>query len=361
MSGEMYRDNKTHWVFALLLGIAGLLILLIFINLRSKADDSTTTVTTSSSAPTLSTPLMCDENASYSSGVVCSSGDTAITLTESDYTGMTGGNDIYISSTVTDVDTIDEFDNQGYGAITYYVTTSTGMNGCAPGATESDRDCYSRTNQARGSGFSNTTVGECYFASYTASATTATFACKVHLAANAMPWPTWYAKIKAMDGASNMVFGTSASFSVATSTGLALSGNISYQLSSAAIPVGSVSDASTVTVANSGNVTTDYKVLVSDMGCSRGAAISGYGSTAQIGYSTSMASFTVGNKTNSASSSASATRVRASIAAPTSSSTLSTGNFYTKLQVPSGSGGSCNGTITFTACDNVYISGTACS
>lgn len=339
MNGDSYHDSKSHWVFALLLGIAGLLILLIFINLKNKADDgsATTTYSASSTAPVISSFTMCDYNANHATGGVCGSASTTITLAESNSSGTSGGNTIYLTGTVTDANTMDEFDDAGTDALTYYVTNGSIMS-CAPDS-QADRTCYSRDNQ--------NTVGCILQNGYLSTATSATFSCAITLHYNAQPGATWTAAVRAKDGATYTDNEQLASnFTIASTTAVSVPSDITFTTSGGAVPLGTVSDAQSLTVYNVGNTTADYKVYATDMSCTKGSST--INASDRIAYSLSSVAY--GSMTSSTESLGTAALVDANITPSTASTTVSSRAVYTRLHVPSsGVGGTCSGTVVFTS------------
>lgn len=322
----------------MLLGIVTLCIFLTVISLSNKADHAPGHPT-SGLAPSVSNIAVCDNNPGHATGTPCSANNPTITLAESNHLGTIGGNTIYITGTVTDNDTMDEFDNAGADALAYYVTNGPLM-GCDP-TSQSDRTCYSRDNQAG---------VQCAYSSYNSTDIAVNFSCEVPLWFNTQASSVWTAAIRAKDGAALTGFGQlTGNFTVATTTAIAVPTDISFTSAGGVVPLGGTSDDSLLSVYNVGNTVADYKVYATDMVCSAGSA--SIDAFTRLKYS-STSGTPFGSMNTFYESFASSTFVNADLAVTTATTTPSQTSVYVKLDVPnSGIGGVCQGTIVFTSQD----------
>ena len=101
------NDNRQHLIFAILLGIAGLLIILIFVTIKSQADDSSTSASVTNASPSFDSIFITTTSVStYQDNPV---------LTENTTTN------VFVKGTFTDNNGCDE------------VTTTTGAGGVDAG------------------------------------------------------------------------------------------------------------------------------------------------------------------------------------------------------------------------------------
>lgn len=338
MLEKRYNQGGSHWLFATLLCVFILCIFLTVISLSNKADHDPGHPT-SGLTPSVSNIAVCDNNPGHATGIPCIGSNPTIILAESNYLGTTGGNTIYITGTVTDNDTMDEFDNSGTDALAYYVTSGSIME-CDP-TSQSDRTCYSRDNQAG---------VRCAFSSYNSTDIAVNFSCEVPLWFNAQASTGWTAAIRAKDGTALTGFGQlTGNFIVATTTAIAVPNDIGFTSSGGVVPLGGTSDDSLISVYNVGNTVADYKVYATDMTCSAGGT--SIDASTRLKYSsTSGTSF--GSMNAFYESFASSTFVNADLSIATATTTPSQGAVYVKLDVPNaGIGGVCQGAIIFTSQD----------
>ena len=99
-------NSRQHMLFALLLGVIGLLILLVFVNLRSQADSPSTSVGLDNTAPSM---------ANFAVG---SSTDTPVESSTSDSQALTA-----------DITELDGYANIDGGTVNVYYGLATGVAG----------------------------------------------------------------------------------------------------------------------------------------------------------------------------------------------------------------------------------------
>ncbi len=131
-------QDRQHYLFAVLLGIAGLLIILIFVTIRSQADDSTSTTSISNTTATVNTITV----ATASLGTDTSS----INPSESSWTN------VYVHGTYTDNNGCDEVSSGGVTTTVFY--TSVGAN-----CDQSEVDCYKKTSYSASCSISSCSGG----------------------------------------------------------------------------------------------------------------------------------------------------------------------------------------------------------
>ncbi|MFH1286896.1 MAG: hypothetical protein ABII02_04060 [Candidatus Magasanikbacteria bacterium] len=96
------QDNKTQLIIAILLGVAGLLILLIFLVVRSQADDAETSASLNNSAPTIN---LLQIGTTSDGNEVFTEASASITTTGGVFTGLNeyATTPFYVNGTFTDL------------------------------------------------------------------------------------------------------------------------------------------------------------------------------------------------------------------------------------------------------------------
>ena len=337
MSLENSSESRSHWIFALLLGIAGLLILLVFLNLKSRADDNTLTTAYSvvEAAPTVSAVGFCTTNTNHATGGVCAPGDyvTSITLLESNITGSIGGDVVYLTGTLSDANGFQDLNNMG--SITYKFTSLSP----ATCTSHNDNDCI----------IASSLDTNCIVQTVGAMDTQATFSCEIPVPYNAKPG-TWTANAIVDDGtaASDLQLSYGSNITVNATTALEVPGSISYN-KTGGLAVGDVSDASQAVVYNTGNTVLDVKVHGTDMDCTTSGIANGTSINFSGQVKAALSDLTFATMTSLGETLGTAGEFDANIPVAGTSSTPSTDQIFTKLTVPSGVTGSCTGSMIFTA------------
>lgn len=336
------NDSRQHLIFAVLLGIAGLLIILIFVTIKSQADDATTTTSVNNKSPTIDTLYVTD--------VAYNGSGTTLDLTENTTTN------VYIYGTYSDDNGCDEVATSTGGGSGYHagVTTSLYRSGMGSGCTATNERCYT--------GITCNT----YACTPGGTDTTGSFACTTTVQYYAEPTDagtytaqTWMATAtsgdKYWDGTA-ITGGNVTTVGVAssTSTGVELStltaiglgsdgngGSIAY--GALALSGTSAADV-TLALKNTGNVTNIPQASGTSMTCSNGGVITaGYqklATTTGVAY---------GSKTALTGSAVGIFSATGCFPVGTSSGD-STTNTYWMIQLPStGIAGSCSGTNTINA------------
>lgn len=250
----MDQQSKTHYILAALLGVAGLLIILIFVSLSSK---------TTSVLPTLT-------NVNNTNPVVntvrigLATGDDDV----SNGTLMLNENStksIFVNGSFTDENTCKEIEDNGYDGLKIK-THRSGFGSCNSGPNNNHLKCYFKDMAP------NT---DCYITGCTnSSITTANYECEVKIAFNADRTDSgtngaenWVAEVQVNDihgGSSGYV--ASSTFEIAKLSAINVaSPDINY----GSVALGGVSGVVTTTIQNYGNDNdTDLFVYGSAMPCS---------------------------------------------------------------------------------------------
>ncbi len=370
MHNESYseQESKTHWIFALLLGIAGLLVLLIFLSVRSKATDNGANYTSSTAA--------LDNVAPYLTSVSTSSTFTPTECSATDGTcgtGTTGDYLIHVTGNYTDPNGCAQVTGASsqQGMSLLYLATSTtncttyGNNGL---------NCVKYNNLNSGTG---STAGNCIFSSCSTVGTVdGSFDCAIPIRYNSEPAATWMAWPFLFDGTATSSYTTYTSSTFTINAVLAVgvtptmtfkqtdgsSSLVSYSVAGGVAQ--STSGTSTVSVYNTGNTagthfefygratSTQSSPTTNVFSCTTGVITSGNlkwqltmssgsGDTSEP----SMASSTPGS--NAEWNSGNTSTLAISTSADVSTSAKQT--VYFKMYVPAGVAGSCTGSLYFTA------------
>jgi len=146
----MNEDRKMHYIFGALLGIAGLVILLIFVTLSSQAENEPlgATTTLDNTAPTIDSVYF-GTSAAYTAGTQASGNETGGTLDLEEAPATAGGNttvDVVVEVTYTDVNGCTEVEDSGDYSIALRhtgVSLGTASGGFCSAALIGDEECYS--------------------------------------------------------------------------------------------------------------------------------------------------------------------------------------------------------------------------
>ncbi len=329
MSNESHSDSKQHALFALLLGIMGLLILLVFITIRSQADDASTTSGVTNSLASVDSIVVGLQNDGLADD---------ITLTENTTTT------VYVSGTFTDLNTCNDPANGGQIKVALGRSSNFTSDDC--GAFDAN-DCVTEaTAMTTGSG--NGTYWDCSVGACDSSTdTTGTFVCNADLQYFLEPTDTGTYSADTLKVAVSIHDGTGFG-SIATNTSQEANTTTAIALDDSSIDYGTValggtSAEQTVVVTNTGNSISGIKVNISgtDMSCNgqTGAIDKGqqhWSTTAAQAYGT-MTALT-----------GTAAQMFTSMAKATAAASPVTQSTYWKLQLPaSGVGGTCAGTVTY--------------
>ncbi len=371
MHNESYseQESKTHWIFALLLGIAGLLILLIFINVRSKAVDvnyTSTTASLSNAAPYLTQVSTCvtDPGGSSNCGAnVTSFTPTECTATNGTCTGSAGDYVIHITGSYTDPNGCSEVTgaSSGQGMSLLEIATSTancttyGNNGL---------NCVKYSNLNTGSG-----TGSCSFSSCTGATTDGTFNCTFPIRYNSEPTASWLAFPFLYDGTATSSYTTytSSTFTINAVLAVGVTPTLTFSASTGGNLVAydgtvgsfgkSTSSDTSLVVYNTGNTagttfeffgraTTTASVPTRVFNCTTGSITATnfkWSLTTPVSFGT-MSSNTPGSN---AEWNAGTSTLAISTAADVSASAQQT--VHLELYVPAGQAGTCTGDLYFTA------------
>ncbi len=331
-------SSKQHYLFALLMFMSGLLIILIFLMVRSQADQTTTTLGVTNTAPTINAVHLSTSS---------SSGDLSqISVTDNANTT------IYVWGDFTDVNGCAEVTNTPQGGIKafLYNTTSTvgstlDVNTSCTDGTDS-ADCY--VSASSSPILQNNASDFCTFSGCAGGTDTdANYSCRFDVRHFATPAQSWAAKVLARD--TNLVdlsesANSTSSLSTDTATLAALNavdlgtGSFDY----GALAAGETSVQENVTVANSGNSTIDFYFSGTDMTCSVG---SGSIPVANIHVTSTQAGVPYADM-DLVSSSPIAASPATQLVRRTAGA-ASTQSVYSRLFVPvSGVAGTCAGTLT---------------
>ncbi|PIR73936.1 MAG: hypothetical protein COU35_05170 [Candidatus Magasanikbacteria bacterium CG10_big_fil_rev_8_21_14_0_10_47_10] len=328
-----------YHIIGILLGIIGLLIILIFVSLRSQADDTTSQASITNEAPTISNVIVAASSQGSSLGTF--------------NTSENASTNIYVRGDITDnngcVEVDDGITQAGELRVLLYRTGAT----CTGQIDWDERNCYlfENTNQSNydgGIGSANYDDGNGVTSDFTGCTQgtdiTMSFEMKIPTSFNIDANIDWVASAMVGDTV-DFTFGptsTSDTFTVATLSALDID---TAFLDFGTLSVGSTSTEQTVVVTNTGNNDSlDIQLSGTNMPCSIGTI-----ATDNIRYSSSVGfAWTAGTQLESASAS-----FGVPLAKSTVTTTASTDDSYWKLEVPvassTGFSGACSGTITFTA------------
>ena len=371
---EHPQTKYNHYLVALFLGVAGVLILLVFVSLRSQADDNTFSATVSNATPTIDS-ITVNTSTSGAGTLLSSPSTTPLTLNEQTYTQL------YVYGKVSDNNGCFEVASTS-GRLEVYVyrhNTVPGL-GCSSSTTEkNDMRCYINSNDNTGDGDPLiTSTSSCIFIDNgcTPSSTVQVgFRCTFPIkhfadatdsggagsAGGAYSAQNWKAEAIAIDSnGARSATSTAINFELATLTSINVSstldfGSIAYGAASGV--VGSIGSAQSIRIINSGNnASTTIQVQSNPFNCTVGTI-----GVSSLAYTTStLTSYTTQATTKvvSSSNSAEAFRTSGNLAIRYGKQTVTTTEapsttWWILDIVPSTAGtalgGSCNGVITFTA------------
>ncbi len=314
------NDSRQHLIFAVLLGIAGLLIILIFVTIKSQGDTSDTSATVTNAAPSVdSIYITTSSQATY---------QDSITLTENTTT------DVFVKGTFSDNNGCDEVSGVGGGiTTTLYRSGISGGTNCSA----NNSNCY----QTISCSFFNCTSG--------GSDTTGSFLCTSSVQYYTNPTDsgtyssqTWLATATATDKYASAFATTTGGVEMNSLLAIGLGENgsgASIAYGSLALGATSAADVNLI-IRNTGNVRTNPQVSGTDLTCTVGTIPNSnqkYATTTGVAY---------GSKT-ALSGAAANLNVCMSVATESASSTSST---LWMIQIPSnGVAGACTGTNTVSA------------
>lgn len=310
-------SNSRHYLVALLLGIVGLLIILVFVSLRSQADQTSTQATISNATP---------EIVSGSIGV--SDGSTTVTTSEATVNLSTesGTSTIYAFAEYRDYNGCSTVSSAN-GFIYHSTISNCGTNG-----SQNDLNCYMDGTAYTMPGATCTMNTAGLDACSGSSDTEGDIFCEFHVrsfadatnAGSQYANNNWVAGFTVTDSDSAITATTTATFELAELAALTIN---TSSMNFGSLALGQVSGTSTVIITNSGNdntlgVTTDGN----NWACTLGSFSSDY-----LRLSTSSPNT---NFTNAFAMDTTAKNIGVSIAKQTTSGTASTLSSYWWLKIP---------------------------
>lgn len=339
MPKQQHQEAYSHYVIAILLGIVGLLIILIFVSLRSQADDTTTTATITNSTTTIDSVTV--------STVAGTSGGAlgTLTLTENTTTSL------YIHGTFTDNNGCEEIATTTGSGFLLIQAKRSGFGTCdypSDAATDNFTSCI--VYQSNNSGAVSTTFSGC-----TAGGTDATGSYDVRIpvdynadntTAGSFVGENWEVTVVPYDGNAYGSTTTAQTFEMGELKAI----NVTASIDFGELSIGTTSSEQTVTITNTGNSqSVDALISGSNLTCTTGQLYRDF-----VHYATS--SGAAWGNTYEVSETNAAQKIgqnQSGINAATVSSTPATSSTYLKLELPTPTstvyGGSCSGTLTFTA------------
>ena len=323
-------DNKTQTLIAILLGVAGLLILLIFLIIRSQADDTTPTASIDDVQPTIETIRL--GTTVGGNEVLTASPTSSLNLTENTTTTLS------LNGTVQDFNGCEDITAAEDPLIAVIATNDTVHTVAVADPTSS----YGLLESTGGCSLTGCTGASDLDVDYEC-----TFGIE-HFAANTTtdtPKGTgealyWVAKVIVQDvdgnGTGNAAPSSTASFEMNLLTAIDVGSSINY----GSVSFDTTSTEVALTVTNTGNDnTTDFDIIGTAMTCTTGTIAVG-----QQRYDTSAATY------GTALTAASTTPLDANLAKQTATTTQSTSSIYWDLFVPTPTStsvaGTCTGTTT---------------
>lgn len=310
------QEGRQHYLFAVLLFIAGLLIILIFLTVRSQADDTESSATISNATPTVSAVT-----------VATASAGSAVATIDSITEGST--DTVYIHGTITDQNGCEDITgaNQGVKMVFYGPGTNAACD-------QDTADCFIADD---GGVYTNS----CSTAGCSAGTgdTDLTFECQITAQFYSDPGE-WTVSVTANDGTVSSSANTATTSTVAELVGLNLGSGIDY--GTLAVGATSASDVS-LSVENYGNVELDVNYQGTQMTCDTLYIATGsqkYHLTADTAYG-SMVTLTEDDV------------IAQHDLAKRTQGSASSENSYWKLNVDAGVEGTCTGTVTATAVKSV--------
>jgi len=312
------NESRQHYLFAILLFIAGLLIILIFLTVRSQADDTTASASVSNATPTIDSVTIAESTGGADSDAITPvAGSTKTVYVHGAFHDDNGCAEVTAAA-------------QGVKVLLYSPNTTSSCD-------TDNADCYENDGGVACS-YTNCAVG---------TDTVANYECQFALQYYADPGD-WTAYVTANDGTATSTADSSNTTTLAEITGISLSGSINY----GGVSLGGTSTigtGSTISMSNKGNVTEDYRFSGSNMTCDVGTVDVGQQHYASglggINSSTAYASlYALGS---------SASTVQHDMAKATASAQSTTSSYW-QITLPSnGVSGTCTGTITVTGIKSV--------
>ena len=315
------RSSLHHYLIAILLGVAGLFIILIFVSLRSQADTSSSSATVSNQAPTIDTVTV--NSASSGTGL------STLTLTENTTTTL------YVYGTFTDNNGCSEVSGSGTAVITPTITVL--GTTCTASTDNNENYCYLMGGSPTSRWYTNNcTISNCDGGTDVAGS----FLCSYgiwHFASSTDSYSgSWGAGVAANDGTVTSAVNSNTTFEVGSLTSINVTSSIDY----GALALGAQSTTGTIRITNTGNNNrTDIIVYGTAMTCTVGTISVGQ----QVYTSSSLITPTQTLSTVS-------TSIGLSVRKQIVSTTEQASSTYWKLTLPSsGISGTCTGTLTFLA------------
>ena len=315
------EPGSSHYILGSLLFIIGLLVLILIINLRSRADDSSTQVSLNNSTPVVDTLTFSET----------SQGASIDNFTVNENTTKP----LYIYGTYHDDNGCSDVTTLGF---VLYGGSSVGGTSCS----YNDANCYNQNSTGYTCNFTSVGSNTCDGG----TDTTADYVCSVPVqffadATDDGPYSgnDWVARVSATDAATTTGYYDSGILTFYTLSALDVGSSINY--GSLALGSSSTTDIP-VTITNTGNNNSlDVNLSGTDMSCTVGTIPVGnqhYSTTAAQSYG-SMTALT-----------STPTLQLLGLTKATSAGSPSTDDLYWKIQIPSsGVAGSCTGTTTFSA------------
>ncbi len=319
----METKSNSHYIIALLLGVMGVLILLVFVSLRSQADNTGSTATVANQAPTVDTVTI----ASTSGGT----GISAFDLTENATTSL------WVHGTYTDNNGCSEVESDGIETL---IARSSVSSTCfADGSTTDDRYCYRQDSSVAGSvcSLTNCAGGTDVTGSYTCTFPVRNFADATDAGGDATySAQNWVGAVIISDGIDDGDNKYSSTFEMNTLTAINVSSTVAY----GSVALGATSSVQTITLTNTGNDNgTNANVYGTALTCTVG--------TIAVGQQTYTSSTSASPSTALTTASSS---LGLNITKQTTSTVQATSNTRWMFTMPSsGLSGTCTGTVTFLA------------
>ncbi|MFH1292424.1 MAG: hypothetical protein ABIH87_04490 [bacterium] len=323
----MEEKSKYHYLLAAVLGVAGLLIILIFVSLRSQTDEETVTgtATVANASPTISSIEM-----------GTSAGDTSLTASGFALSEGATSSARFLSVLFTDNNGCDEIAVDGETVMSYYNSSLIALTGCDSVGERNLDQCYYFDGEDNNGGDANVS---CSWSDCTdgGTDTTGIYACQFDIPYFADEG-TWIVQATVTDGGT-LTGANNLDKDIPLLRALNLS---DHELDFGNIALGAISAEQTITITNTGNegdldlqiqIPADFNCTASDVnllstafyaGTSSDPGLTGFtalASSAPVGFGTNLEDRDVGNP-------------------PPNTSTLF------KIQMPStGVAGTCTGTI----------------
>ncbi|MFH1789973.1 MAG: hypothetical protein ABH832_02810 [bacterium] len=314
------RTQKYHYLLAAVLGVAGLLIILIFVSLRSQTSSVDTTVAVTNAAPTLSTINVgsADGGSQYNDSYTPTAETTST---------------IYVSGVITDTNGCNDITTAGGDMFTVaFYTNTVGDVACNTIGENEDTQCFYKVKTSDGCSLGST--DECS----SAEDETVSFVCSFALPHYIDP-DAWTSKVWVTDQNSGTVSSTQG-LTVTTLTAFNYTADIDY----GTVAIRATSTEQTVNIINTGNDNDlDLQITLQAMDCS--------GSQKDIEYTNQFFSLSsTGIVTSSMTKGDGSAQASAlNLTKGTASASTPTLPVYFGLEVPAGAAGTCTGSTTITA------------